>query len=324
MKTFALLIEAELEEALDSGKSDAEISRLIRDAFIDLVAHDRNENPGDAILRIFRERHKEVYLSGWLVDAIERSDACPGDKDPDKTRRGLRLRNGIFDLAGLMGGAMSDPDRQKLVTSLEKVWSRHEAWRRLSGRVEKKFNLDNWVDPATTAEESLLSLKNKGHLEIRAHLKEIHDLGEDYPGPMRDYCFYSYLHYLSGRCSIQNDITELHPQKWIGATGFVFEKVAAEWFADNRFLLSYASVAMKQRAGDKWPDLAKMLFSYVKDRIARNQVQTLIEALGAPEVFPRASSVEELRNSYNNRNRFSVNNTSDIRMSIDDKWRMAS
>ncbi|MEO5331476.1 MAG: hypothetical protein H7839_05585 [Magnetococcus sp. YQC-5] len=148
----------------------------------------------------------------------------------------LMRANTLFDLARSLFVEEQTPGREQVILVLERVWQEHIDWRKAAGETfQRGEELIGWVDPATTAEESLLVLVSKHPLVLKIRVEDILKLVETkcYPSPMADYACYSSLVYVVNYYKKNTFASVLE------AAGYIFGRCAVAWLNNNRFLLDY-------------------------------------------------------------------------------------
>ncbi|MCP4702012.1 MAG: hypothetical protein GY862_34915 [Gammaproteobacteria bacterium] len=279
MNISALLCKTRLRE-LAQEPDDAALFAGLNSVCIDLYAHIDNYHPAEVIYQVFLDiGQSQKRLCQWVSRRIDELDSCC----PTAEDGSIYLADGVFDLAGRLDYGGMAKEKSQVLSSLEKVWSRHEQWRRFAAQFAD--SAEGWVDPATTAEESLLHLSSKSCLEIRQQAEAVSGLGDAYPDAMRDYCFHAYLCYLAEHAVCGEDA----PEAWHQAAGFVFARGVRQWFSHNRFLLEYVCAHIQELADAQWPNLAYHLFLHAKSLLEMPQRKELREILGYPQEPPSAS-----------------------------------
>jgi hypothetical protein len=302
------LSEMRVYEAVEAEDETAAFRELER-ACVDLYLFD-DVRPSKVILKVFREEGKEPVLRRWVIQSIDALDRCPATDETDQAREHLYLADGVIDLAGLLdfGGTAGENDRGKIVASLGKILSRHEEWRRCAGRVARAYDFQDWVDPATTAAESLHKLSSHplAEEEIRKQVEAIARMGDVYPIPMRDHFMYWVLCHFCDRWMEREGTLALDEQAWPRNIGFVFGHVVTQWMVRHPFLLEYACHHLRERSGARWQDVAASLFAHARDQLELPERDRLRELLGLERADPPAPDLERLLQRLAGRQPFSV------------------
>ena len=212
------------------ARSDDEAYRQLEDACIGLYLNCVECRPAMIILQVFREDDKEDVLACWITQAIDKMDRCPHSVEAEQAQRSLCLADGVFDLAGLVKLA-DDAQLDKVAASLNKVWSRHVEWRICAGTIARAIGMQGWVDPATTAGESLHEIlpSPRSLRDIRTQVEEAIRLGEQYPTALRDHFIHHVLCRLCNRWMEREGTVRLDENVWPDTIGFVFGQVIKQW-----------------------------------------------------------------------------------------------
>ena len=228
---YVQLITAELASA--TGK--ASFFAALESACVELyLVRTEADNPASVIFDTCEKHGRMRWLFEWVLEVIDPLDTCVNDEVSDNSKRQLLLADCVFELAGMLDYESRESNWDRAVASLATVWSRHGQWRKCANRVFSTINCSGWVDPATSAEESLLLLyRNKPDgrndfktvEQIKVHIDEIVALPEEsYAHAMRDYCLHFYLVHLCERSKPADGVVRHFPESYSNAIGWVFGK----------------------------------------------------------------------------------------------------
>ncbi len=287
MKTCSSLIAADLEEALLGGEP---VLEKLADIVVELCACDGESRPAAVVAEVFDNAGRAPELAEWLAAMIGPL-ATPAEAlaeapaEVGAARRRLRLANTLFDLAGRL--AFEPADQDKIVASLDMVWSHHRDWRRWAAALGRVTGMDAWLDPATVAETSPLMLGRKSHREIKRHLEEVDELKDYYHPLMRDYCYYMHLRRIAERCNPPPGVAALDRRRWPEVAGFAMARIVADWFERNPFFVTFTCHQLKAGAGPaSWPVVAEKVYEHTRSTLLAARREELAELLGQPRRSP--------------------------------------